>query len=83
MRHLKLDLTEDAAMEFIDPMRPLITMWPENEEGKDVVSVSIGSAWGAAQRYLTLKPEEARTLAQLLVLAAERAEALSLETAEP
>lgn len=77
MRHLKLDLTEDAAMEFIDPMRPLITVWTEGLESdgeRAAISVSIGSAWGAAQRYLTLKPKEARTLAKLLVMAAEQAE---------
>lgn len=77
MRHLKLDLTEDVAMEFIDPQRPLITLWTEGIESdgeRDAISVSIGSAWGAQQRFLTLKPKEARALAKLLVMAAEQAE---------
>lgn len=78
MRHLKLDLTEGAEMEFIESDRPLIGLWVEGIESdgaRDAISVSIGAAWGTPQRYLTLKPDEARALAKLLTTAATMAEA--------
>ena len=82
-RHLKLDLTEGVEHEDINPFRPFITAWQEcDDDYGEIVSVSIHAAWGCSQRFLTLKPREARQLADILTSLANKAERPKLELVE-
>lgn len=69
-RHKVLNLEEDLGIEG-DSTRPRISVWYEEGDQPHPVAVGIGPMWGAAQRFLSLSPDEARRLAHMLTEAAD------------
>ena len=49
-----------------DPHRPRISVWIDENEGEPRLTMSIDALWGQPQRFVELRPPEARKLARHL-----------------
>jgi hypothetical protein len=73
MRHQRLDLGDNDADPY-DSMRPILSVWPDDDDNPRGVVLSVGPKHGSQQRYVELTPDEARTLGLYLMEAATAAE---------
>lgn len=81
MTSRKLNLSADVADPIDqDPHRPELRLAAHEAENGDpaCVSVCIGAAWGQQTRFLSLSPDEARTMARYLAEMALAAEMLAV-----